>query len=156
MRWSESDRECYCTVVEHLAAAGNPACFLVGLTLVFADRRVPPGVQSLAHAAAAGHKAVEEAVMYIRQVEDETDVDEANPACVYMAKKRINRENEAVRELMWNITVMPTSPALLGHLRSLPAVACGKDEVTTSSSRPVGFATNTPVLFPGATAYLSG
>ncbi|TVU21982.1 hypothetical protein EJB05_31654, partial [Eragrostis curvula] len=133
MKWNERER--YRAVVEHLAAAGNPeACSLAGLAIVFAaDGQCdagPAGVQCLARAAEAGHKAAayvlgvlrydagdeEDAVMYIRQVEGKdstagSDVDgnaagNTNTECV-----RCQAQAEAaVREVTWNVTTLP-SPA---------------------------------------------
>ena len=52
MRWFDHDR--YLALVRNLAAAGNPeACFVLGLTLVFAKRCMQLGTQCLTRAAAA-------------------------------------------------------------------------------------------------------
>ncbi|KAL5220639.1 hypothetical protein ABZP36_025352 [Zizania latifolia] len=55
MRWLENER--YLAVVKHLAAAGNPdACYVVGVTWVFARQDMEQGFLCLRQAAAAGHK----------------------------------------------------------------------------------------------------
>ncbi|KAF0896089.1 hypothetical protein E2562_018204 [Oryza meyeriana var. granulata] len=56
MKWLENER--YLAVVNHLVGAGNPgACFIVGVTLVFASQDIKQGLLFLDKAASAGHKA---------------------------------------------------------------------------------------------------
>ncbi|TVU21979.1 hypothetical protein EJB05_31651, partial [Eragrostis curvula] len=56
MKWDDNAR--YDTLVERLAAAGNPeACFATGMAFIFAHRNAQQGAAALGRAAAAGHKA---------------------------------------------------------------------------------------------------
>ncbi|KAL6847888.1 hypothetical protein ACP4OV_022016 [Aristida adscensionis] len=154
MKWSETGR--YHAVVAHLAAAGNPeACFLVGLNLLFARRRVRQGAEWLATAAAGGHRAAayvlgvllygvaecrDAAEQHIRQVEGEAvDVAGAgddggacktNRECVLRRKQAVG----AVREVTWKMAGPPgrlaTAAAALsedGH-RCTASGGCGSTE----------------------------
>jgi hypothetical protein len=112
MRWLHNER--YVALVDNLAAAGNPeACFLRGLTLVFAKRCMQLGIQCLTRAADAGHKVAayvlavlhycywdkQEAERYIRQVEGEGGVDHG----CKQASGRTNRKGEGTLS-MWSVT----------------------------------------------------
>lgn len=56
MKWVENER--YLAIVNHLVAVGNPdACFIVGVTLVFAHQDMEQGLLFLDKAAIMGHKA---------------------------------------------------------------------------------------------------
>jgi hypothetical protein len=134
MRWFDNDR--YIALVNNLAAAGNPeACFVLGLTLVFAQRcTAPAGTEWLRRAAAAGHKVAayvlgvlhysyrdkQEAERYIRQVEGEDEG--VAHGCKKLASGRTNRKCvrcraqavQAVREVTWKVDgMMGTVPVSL-------------------------------------------
>lgn len=56
MKWMENER--YFIVVNHLVTADNlDACFIVGVTLVFAHQDMEQGLLFLDKAAITGHKA---------------------------------------------------------------------------------------------------
>ncbi|KAL6626712.1 hypothetical protein ACP70R_030438 [Stipagrostis hirtigluma subsp. patula] len=146
MKWSETGR--YHAVVDHLAGAGNPeACFLVGLTLIFAHRCAPEGAAWLDRAAAAGHKAaayvlglllygVSEcrgvAEQYIRLVEGEAgDVDgggkcKTNRECVRCRNQALG----AVREVTWKMAGPPAlaAAALPEDGQRCTVTGCGSTE----------------------------
>lgn len=127
MRWFDHDR--YLALVDNLAGAGNPeACFVLGLTLVFAQRQMgPAGTEWLRRAAAGGHKVAayvlgvlhysyrndNEAKRYIGQVEGEDIVH----GCKQQASGRTNRECvrcreqavHVVREVTWKVHGMMSS-----------------------------------------------
>ncbi|KAK3160321.1 hypothetical protein QOZ80_1BG0058010 [Eleusine coracana subsp. coracana] len=149
MKWAETGR--YHALMARLAAAGNPeACFIMGLALVFAHRRVHQGALLLDRAAAAGHKAAayvlgllfyraaaaanaeaarDAAKRYIAQVEGDDDV----------AAKKTNRECSrcreqafvALREVTWKMAgprgMVDTTLPEDGH-RCAASRGCGLPE----------------------------
>ncbi|KAK3163858.1 hypothetical protein QOZ80_1AG0009330 [Eleusine coracana subsp. coracana] len=143
MKWAETGR--YNALVARLAAAGNPeACFIMGLALVFAHRRVHQGALLLDRAAAAGHKAAayvlgllfyraaNAAKRYIAQVEGDDDVDGEGA-------KKTNRECSrcreqavvALREVTWKMAgprgMVDTTLPEDGHRCAAPR-GCGLPE----------------------------
>ena len=86
MKWR--DNTAYLTMLEHLADAGNPeACFIAGLTLLFARHHTQRGLVCLDQAAAyvlglllyALKDGQDLAKRYISQVEADVGCDERSP-----------------------------------------------------------------------------
>uniref|UniRef100_A0A0E0G9D4 At2g35280-like TPR domain-containing protein n=1 Tax=Oryza nivara TaxID=4536 RepID=A0A0E0G9D4_ORYNI len=112
MKWMENER--YLAIVNHLVGAGNPdACFITGVTLVFAHQDMEQGLLFLNKAATAGHKAAAYVLglllykfddaratgkKYISQVEDD-----GNEASTGVGVKRTNRECQQYRKIVGDV-----------------------------------------------------
>jgi hypothetical protein len=151
MRWSDHER--YLAFVGSLSGAGNPeACFLSGITLVFAHRCDGAGLELLAQAAAAGHKvaayvlavllygkdngatAGDVARRHIKEVEGEEAADGSGD--VVVSNRRSNTECvrcrghavEAVRQVTWNMANLPKAAVValpLDDSNQCKAKGCG-------------------------------
>jgi hypothetical protein len=113
MKWR--DNVAYLAMLKHLAVVGNSeACYIVGLTLVFARHKLKQGLVSLGQAAAGGHKAAayvlglllytikdrgDLAKWHIGQVEGDVKIagDKTNRECRKYRRLAAN----AVREVAW-------------------------------------------------------
>ncbi|KAG8046109.1 hypothetical protein GUJ93_ZPchr0008g13670 [Zizania palustris] len=147
MRWLENER--YLAAVKNLAAAGNPdACYVVGVTCVFARQDMEQGLLCLRQAAAAGHKVAMYVLglllyasgaaargagkEYVRQVEGDASASAgATPTTNKECRRCRHISVDTVNEVTWKVTgqrrgqVAPPLPE--DNHRCTASSVCGKE-----------------------------